>query len=396
MRRSLAVRVGVCAFCAVIAGGVAWSGEPDYDSIASKIVNVSAAVQPGEVVVIQGNPDQMTLLEALLVATWKAGGQPTLEVVIPSANRRAMTEIPIEYIKYPQWYNLAQARLVDCFINVASIEDPTLFADVPEEVFEAFRDANQPLQRAQQLARFRSVALGQTGGIPTVAYAKSVNVDFATMQKMFWNAVDTDYKALRYRATAVAGIMKPGAKVHVTSDAGTELKFVIDEVPSRINCGRVDDNQVSSGPMLTWLPAGEAFAAVKAGSGDGTLIIPSMSFRGMPVKDLRVTFTNGRMTSMSADGDGGDAMKAFVDTLPDESMMLSVVDVGVNSDSQPIVDSDYASWEMGGMVSIATGNNNWAGGSNESADGLTFHVHGASIDVGGTTVCIKGDLKIGD
>jgi leucyl aminopeptidase (aminopeptidase T) len=396
MRRSLAVEVCVCAFCVVIASGVAWSGERDYDSIASKIVNVSAAVQPGEVVVIQGNPDQMTLLEALVVATWKAGGQPTVEVVIPSANRRAVTEIPIEYMKYPQWYTLAQTRLVDCFINVASIEDPTLFADVPEEIFEAFRDASRPLQRAQQLARFRSVALGQTGGVPTVAYAKSMNVDYETMQQMFWNAVDTDYEALRNRATVVAATMKPGAEVHVTSDAGTDLKFVIDDVPSRINCGRVDDNQVSSGPMLTWLPAGEAFAAVKAGSGDGTLIIPSMRFRGMPVKDVRATFSNGRLTSLSAGGDGSDALQTLVDTLSDDSMMLSVVDVGVNPDSQPIADSDYASWEMGGMVSLATGNNDWTGGSNSSVDGLTFYVHEASIDIGGTTICSKGDLKIGD
>ena len=394
MERRLAVRVCVCVFCFVIVSVVACSSEPDYDSIASKIVNMSAAVEPGEVVVIRGNPDQMPLLEALVVATWMAGGQPTVEVVIPSANRRALTEMRMEYIKLPQWYGLAQARLVDCFINVGSIEDPRLFADVPEERFEAARKANQPLQRAQELARFRSVALGQTGGIPTVAYAKSKNVDHATMQKMFWNAVDTDYTALRNRATAVAATMSPGAKVHVTSDAGTDLRFVIDDVPSRVNGGRVDDNQVTSGPMLTWLPAGEAFAVIKAGSANGTLIIPSRAFRGMKVKDLTMTFSKGKMIKMSAVGDGGDAMRAYVDTLSDDSLLLSIVDVGINPESQPIDGSDYASWEMGGMVSFATGNNSWAGGSNEAPESLLLHVHGASIDIGGTEVCANGELKI--
>ena len=46
-----------------------------------------------------------------------------------------------------------------------------LFADVPEERFEAFRETGMALQRANQHNRFRSVTLGQTGGVPTAAYA---------------------------------------------------------------------------------------------------------------------------------------------------------------------------------------------------------------------------------
>lgn len=386
----------MCVFFVVIVGLVAWSGEPNYESIAYKIVNQAVAVQPGEVVVISGNTDQLALLEALVVEAWKAGGQATVEVGFPSANRRALAEMPMEYIKYPQWYDLARTRLVDCFIDVGSIEDPTLFADVPEERFEAFRLANQPLQRAYQLARYRSVALGQTGGIPTVAYAKSKDVDFAAMQKMFWNSVDTDYPAMRRRAKAVAAIMQPGVAVHVTSDAGTDLKFTIDDGSARINCGRVDDNDVDSGPMMTWLPAGEVFAAVKDGSANGTMVIPSRAFRGMPVKNLTMTFANGQMTKISADGDGSDAMLAYVETLSDNATKLSIVNVGINPDSHPFPGSDYASWEMGGMVSISTGNNSWADGSNEGPGGMNFHLLDTSIDIGGTTVCSKGDLKITD
>jgi leucyl aminopeptidase (aminopeptidase T) len=194
MNRTCAVRVVVCVLVTVAVGVVpGWAGGPDYDSIADKLVNQVGGVQPGEVVVIQGNSDQQELLEAIVVATWKAGGQPTVEVNYPQANKRAVMEMPIEHMKFPPWYGLAKARLVDCFINVASIQDPTLFADVPEERFEAFREAGTPLQRAFQYSRYRGVNLGQTGGVPTEKYAASKNVDFEALNGMFWKAVDTDY-----------------------------------------------------------------------------------------------------------------------------------------------------------------------------------------------------------
>jgi len=105
MNRSVAARVMVCVFGVLCVMGVqGWAGGPDYDSIAAKLVNNLASVQPGEVVVIQGNSDQQELLEALVVATWKAGGQPTVEVNYPQAAKRALMEMPVEYMKFPQWY----------------------------------------------------------------------------------------------------------------------------------------------------------------------------------------------------------------------------------------------------------------------------------------------------
>jgi leucyl aminopeptidase (aminopeptidase T) len=394
MNRTCAVRVVVCVFVVLAVGGVpGWAGGPDFDSIADKLVNKLAGVQPGEVVVIQGNSDQQELLEALVVAAWKAGGQPTVEVTYPQANKRAVMEMPIEYMKFPQWYGLAQGRLVDCFINVSSDQDPTLFADVPEERFEAFREAGMSLQRAYLNSRYRSVNLGQTGGVPTAKYAASQNVDYEALTGMFWKAVDTDYTALRTSAKSAAAALASGETVRVTSSIGTKITFAIDDVPPRINCGRPDDNVVASGPMLSWLPAGEAFAAIRSGSANGTVVVPSMDFRGSALKNVKMTFKDGVMTEMSSESDL-DGLREFLDSTTGDTTMLSIVDVGLNPDSHPIAGSDYASWEMGGMVSLGMGNNSWTGGSNVASGGLTFHLTGATLSVGDTTVCEKGKLKI--
>jgi leucyl aminopeptidase (aminopeptidase T) len=396
MNRTHAVRVVVCALAIVAVGGVpGWAGGPDYDSVAHKLVNELARIQPSEVVVIRGNPDQQELLQALVVETWKAGGQPTVEVAYPEADKKALMEMPIEYMKFPQWYGLAQSRLVDCYIVVESIQDPMLFADVPEERFEAFRDAGMPLQRASLNSRFRAVYLGQMGGVPTAAYAASQHADFEAMNKMFWNAVDTDYDALRKSATTVASILAPGSEVRVTSEIGTDVSFAIDDHAPRINCGRPDDNIVSSGSMVSWIPAGEAYAPVRAGSANGTVVIPSLDFRGTVLKNVKMTFKDGVMTDLSSESDL-EMLRDFLDSTTADTKILSVVDVGVNPDSHPLEGSDFASWEMGGMVSLGIGNNGWAGGSNMASGSLAFQLTGATLAVGDTTVCENGKLRTTD
>ena len=393
MSQRPALRVVVCLCGLLLVAGVeAQAGGPDFTSIAEKIVKDLASIQPGEVVVIRGSSDQQPLLEALVEATWIAGGQPTVEVVYPEADKRALMAMSIEYMKFPRWYGLAQTRLVDCFIDVSSMANPTLYADVPEERFEAFREAGVALQRAYQQSRYRSVTIGQTGGVPTPEYAASRHIPFETMKTMFWDAVDTDYVALKKKAHSVAATMTQGAKVRVTSDAGTDITFVVNDTPARINCGRPDDNLVASGPLLAWLPAGEAFAAVRAGSANGTVVVPSLDFRGEVVKNLRMTFANGSIASLSAD-ENAKIVTTFLDATTGDSKMLSIVDVGVNPDSKMLPGSSYASWEMAGMVSLGTGDNSWAGGTTESSGSLSFHLPGATLTVGNTVVCEKGNLK---
>ena len=50
---------------------------------------------------------------------------------LPRANKRAIMETSMEHLKRTPTAGLLQARMADAFINVASVQDPKLFADVP-------------------------------------------------------------------------------------------------------------------------------------------------------------------------------------------------------------------------------------------------------------------------
>lgn len=368
-----------------------WAGAPDYDAIANTLVNQSLEVRPGEAIQINGNPSQIELMAALQVAVAKAGGQPVLILNLPEANKRALMETPMEHLERLPTAQVSLIRMFDGIINVASVQDPGLFANVPEDRLAATRRAGAPLNHIFRNASFRSVSLGQTGGIPTAAYAASVGADHKEMTEAFWKALAVEPGQIEQAASLVTGLLSPGTDVHVQSKAGTDLRFRLSDHPARINAGRTADVEAASGPAQVWLPAGEAYACVERGSANGTVVVDQTMFRGIPIENLRMTFKNGRMTDMSADKNG-DQLKEYFATTTDNTTELSIVDIGLNPQSQPLGKS-YRSWEMGGMTSIALGNNGWAGGDNDADGTFSVHLAGTTVEIGGTVVAKNGELS---
>jgi leucyl aminopeptidase (aminopeptidase T) len=336
----------------------------------------------------------MDLLGALVVAVSKAGGQPTVEVSIPEANKRAVMETPIEHLKLTPTYGLMQSRVVDCFISTGSTQNPQLFADVPEDRMAALRQASQPLNEAFKRVHFRSLSLGQTGGIPTKAYAASKGADYQELLAMFWSALDANYQQMKSTGEFIATQFKPGSRIKLTSKAGTDITFQVANIPARINCGQSSENISASGPAQVWLPAGETYACTDPVSASGIVVVPTMSFRGHEIKNLKLTFKNGKITNLKADQNGA-ILQESLDMSTGEKDALSLVDVGLNPNCHPLKGSEYYSWEMAGMVSIGTGNNSWAGGNVESDIGLSFHLANATLSVDGKMIVDNGQLTTG-
>ena len=383
------------ALCKVTIGSAlllctyAYAGDPGYDTIADNLVNQSLAVQSGEIIVINGGPNEIDLMGAIQVAVSKAGGQPVLNLSLPEANKRSIMETPMEDLQQLPTANLMLTKLADAFINVGSIQDPSLFADVPEDRLAAARQSGVPLTRAFNNMRYRSVSLGQTGGIPTVAYAESVAADYQAITDGFWKAVGTSPDELAPKATALASMMIDGAKVRITSPAGTDLTLSVDQFPTRTNVGRTADVQPATGPSSVWLPAGEAYTSTK--DANGVLVIPWTSFRGNEIKNLELTFENGEMTELSADSNA-KVLKDFFAASSPKLKQLSLISLGLNPNSESPAGSHYFSWEMGGMVTIVLGNNSWAGGDNDADAGATFHAIGTSLSIDGKAVVENGSL----
>ena len=235
--------------------------------------------------------------------------------------------------------------------------------------------------------------MGQTGGIPSQAYATLKGADYEDLVDMFWQSVDTDYEKIHERGTFISTLIKPGSELNVTGKAGTKLTIKVDDQPARLNCGQCAENISASGAASVWLPAGEVYVCVDPTSANGTIVIPSMTFRGHIIKNLTLTFQNGHITDLKAD-ENAAILKESLDKSTGDKDVLSVVDIGLNPDSHPLQGSDYYSWEMGGMITLYIGNNAWAGGNIESDIGIAFHLAHSSISIDGKQVVSNGKLEL--
>lgn len=366
--------------------------QPNFASISTKVVNQSLQVKPGETVLITGTPAEIPLMEALYVEVSKAGGKPYVQLILPEAQKKALMETPNDYLKMPSTFDLIQARSVDCFINTGSTQNPQLYADVPEEKLAASRSGNYVLQDAMTLPRFRMVSIGQTGGIPTETFAKYKNASYDDMLNMFWKSVDADYEKLRMDGESIRARFAGNAEVKMTTSQGTNLTFRLSKVPPRVNSGlSFNNNPTPIGMTAAWLPAGEVYAPVEPGSANGVLVVPEIDIRGQSVKNLKLRFAHGRITDIQADNNV-NFVKTMLSSAKGDADMLSLFDIGINRNSQPLQNSSYYSWEMGGMVTLSTGDNAWAGGSTKSDVGLSFHVPGATVTIDGKPVVEKGKL----
>lgn len=392
--RTSRYQIASLSICLLVLSSVSLvASDRDFDSVADRIVNYSLKVQPGESVVITGTPAELDLLEALLVAVYKAGGRPRVELDIPTANKRAVMEMPMEYMDYTPTYTLMQFRAVDCFITTSSVQQPGLFADVPEEKFTALRKSQLPVTRALKSAKFRSVDLGQAGGIPTKAFAEARGADYEQMEATFWKAVATDYENVQKTGEAIAKHLAPNAEVEVKGSAGTELRFRLGQASPSINAGQTGEKSTLKGPDSVWLPAGEVYIAADTSSASGTVVVPVTWFREKKIENLRLGFTSGKLDSISADGDVS-ALKETLATAEEGTNLLSLIDIGLNPDSNSPAGSSYYSFEMAGIVTLGIGSNTWAGGDLVSDIAMQFHIPDATVKVNGTTIVKEGKLEV--
>jgi leucyl aminopeptidase (aminopeptidase T) len=147
-----------------------------------------------------------------------------------------------------------------------------------------------------------------------------------------------------------------------------------------------------SGPGQAWLPAGEVYACIDPKSANGTIVVPSMEFRGKQIKNIILNYTNGKLTSMKAE-ENGDLLKKSLEMSTGDKDVLSLVDLGINPNSRILKNSTYYSWEMGGMVTLAIGDNTWAGGEVKSGTGFSFHLPNATVSIDNFLVVNNGQLK---
>jgi leucyl aminopeptidase (aminopeptidase T) len=161
-----------------------------------------------------------------------------------------------------------------------------------------------------------------------------------------------------------------------------------------VSDGVLTEEKVKKGgaACLTWLPAGEVYVTPVPGSGDGVVVAPRVFWEGEEIRGLKLTFKAGKLTAMSAES-GLDRLRKVYEAHGEGKDALGSIDVGLNPGVRAPAGSKLVSFVAEGTVTVALGNNAWAGGDVTSPFGLNLHLPGGTLTVDGKAVVEKGKLR---
>jgi aminopeptidase len=366
----------------------------DLEKLAERLVTQSAAVKEGEVVLISSGPENIELLEDLAVQVRKAGAFALVTVSTDRMAKRLYTDVPEKYDTQTDAGDLKLAEVVNVTISVGRNSAEGLFADADPKRLAVRAKANESIQDAFIKHNVRSVEV-DNGLYPNDWLAARYSMSADDLSKTFWGGVNVDYTDLQARGAQVSAALASGREMHITDSGGTDLKVRVEGRKYGVSDGIIsaDDAKTAAGQSV-YLPAGEVYVAPVPGTAEGKVVRAKDYYNGKEVNNLVLTFSAGRLTSITGSGPGFDLMKAGYDAAGEGKDLFAVVDFGINPNVKLPAGSQIATWVPAGTVTVGIGNNLWAGGDNKSPYSYFVSLPGTTVMLDGKSVVEAGQLKL--
>ena len=368
--------------------------DPRLAEIAHKVVNISAAVKPGEVVVISGGVQKLALMEALAIEAAKAGAvvEP-LFVTTDRLQRAFVADVPDEYLGQPNPTLEKWLKTIDVWISTADREDAkAVLEGIPETKLSKVARSAEAVRTALNNSKIRGVYIG----VPNEKDAEYARVDWSTYQNMQWDAINTDYQEMTKKGNQLAKILEDAKSIRISSPAGTDITMAPAHRKAFVDAGILGERAKEGGAFLgrqASLPGGTLVIAPIENSANGKVVAPKDTCRPYEyLTGAMYVFKDGQMVSFNAKGNRECFEQDFAAYTGDKDRIASF-QIGLNPALRVMEEgSEYRPLEAAGMVYIGMGNNQLLGGNNKTEFGWMIPVVKATVEVDGKTVVKDGRL----
>lgn len=234
-------------------------------------------------------------------------------------------------------------------------------------------------------------------GYPSSSDAALNQLNFATYQKVFWEAVGADYQSISAEGNKLKQILEGAKTVRVTSPCGTDLTFSIGNRPVLLDDGIMTTEKAQAHLALTRfvsLPSGTLSLAPMETSANGKVVIPRAQCQYKPLLGQSFTFKEGHLENYKAEK-GGECFNETIAAYSGPKDVFGVFQIGLNPAAKVMEDpGDYRPSYAAGLVTIGIGDNSLMGGKNkvEGGGGFTFPIVNATVTIDGKTIVRDGKL----
>lgn len=387
------VLVAVIALAAASTSPLGAQSTSTSAALGRNVVRNVLGAKANDVILINADPSQLVLAETLENELRQVGAFGI--VTIGSARGRAMyfKNVPATFDSQLPLAGMKLASIVTGEIFIDPPTDPVTARLIPAARAAAVGKAAEPLDAYLKNHNIAVVQIGN-GLMPSPTTAAQFGVTLSELSSVFTSGIDTDYTKLVTDGTWLRKAVLSKA-VHVAAPNGTDFTFTATSNGGFVNGGTITASDRAAGgtSLFKQLPAGDVYFTPEPNSIDGTVVFGASQLDGNVVRELKLHYVAGKMTSMSV-GRGKATFDRYYSVGSSGRDELSWIDFGVNRSMKlPAAPTWGAGPSMAaGYVSLGLGYNKNFGGENASTFGFISSVPNATVTVDGRTIVRHGAL----
>jgi hypothetical protein len=311
----------------------------DPHGLARRVVAHSARLRHGDLVLITGGAEDITLLKDLAIEAGNVGAGALVSITDPNA--------------------------------VSGTEK--LSGLVTAEIFVE----SAPGKGAAGQVGARRVSLGN-GLYPTEERARTFGMTREALSEVFWGGLNVDYDALQAAGADLRRRFAQGHEVRLIHRNGTDLRMRIESQAVAVNDGVISEEDARAGgpASAVRLPAGEVLVRPVKGSASGIVVGDQCLSGSRTATNLRLEFSRGR------------AIEAGTTRWQE----LRLLDVGINPKVTNPSTSRLAARMPAGSVTLLLGAGDSAGYDETARSGPALCLAEATLLVDGVPLVRDGRL----
>lgn len=324
--------------------------------MAKVLVDYSAGVRKGDIVVIQGSSPAEPLIMELYRLVLERGAHPHLRIGFPGQSRLYYDTASGEELDYLSPLSVYTARKADVFISISSESNTRALSGVDPARQVAHRKSQRPVSEIVLKKGRWTLTL-----FPTEAYAQDAEMSLREFEDFVFRAVFAnradavgEWKKLEKMQETLIKSLKGAGEVRIVS-SDTDLTFSVK--------GRVFVNSCGTHNM----PSGEIFTGPVESSANGHISFTyPVCYGGREVDGVRLHFEGGKVVKATAKKN--EAFLSGMLNMDRGARYLGEFAFATNRGIRKFIKNILFDEKIGGTVHLALGRSYpETGGKNKSA-----------------------------
>ena len=271
--------------------------DPRLATLAQSLIRYSAALAPGEKVLIEAVDGALPLAKALVDEAYRAGALPFLTLKNSQLLRAVLRGASAAQLDLVARWESERMQEMDAYIAIRASDNISEMADVPAAQMQLYQHHwVKPVHLDIRVPRTKWCVLRY----PTPSMAQLAGMSSEAFEDFYFRVCNLDYAKMAAAMDPLIELLQRTDRVRIVGP-GTDLAFSIKGIPAVKCAGRRN------------IPDGEVYTAPVRDSVNGVISYNAPTlYQGVTHENIRLEFAAGRI--VSATGSDSEKLNAVLDT----------------------------------------------------------------------------------